>query len=225
MLSFKFSCETYQCPIIISSKRRRRRDQAASVIARRPLIAAAGDVRTAPRLGCCRGSGGNGGSGNAVVATPAAAQPKPSHLSFFLSLLASSSLCVQKLCLVGGVQLTFLPCSLSPVPSLRPRLPTSLFPLHFLLFCCSSTLFLLLFLPLPILPPLCPTDGMRSSILPVWESWFITLGVTGLFHAARGCALHYHYGADAPRRRRRSARSPSGRRSRREKRAFKRKAI
>jgi hypothetical protein len=176
MLSFKFSCETYQCPIIISSKRRRRRDQAASVIARRPLIAAAGDVRTAPRLGCCRGSGGNGGSGNAVVATPAAAQPKPSHLSFFLSLLASSSLCVQKLCLVGGVQLTFLPFSLSPVPSLRPRLPTSLFPLHFLLFCCSSTL-LLLWLPLPILPPFLPQFLRRCacSHLPVFPRFFSAL--------------------------------------------------
>ena len=35
------------------SSARRQRDQAASVTARRPLIAAAGDVRTAPRLGCC----------------------------------------------------------------------------------------------------------------------------------------------------------------------------
>ena len=138
MMSFKCLCETHQCPIIISSKprqRRRRRDQAASVIARRPLIAAAGDVRTAPRLGCCRRSGGNGGSGNTVVATPAAAQPKPSKLSFFfLSLFASRSLCVQELCLVGGCQLTFLPFSLSLVPSLLPVSPHP----SFLSLLCSS---------------------------------------------------------------------------------------
>ena len=193
-MSFKCLCETHQCPIIISSKprqRRRRRDQAASVIARRPLIAAAGDVRTAPRLSCCRRSGGNSGSGNAVVATPAAAQPKPSHLSFFSFFLASRSLCVQKLCLVGGVQLTFLPFSVSPVPSLLSRLPTSLFPLPSLLFCCSSTLFLLLFLPLPILPPFLPDFPRRCACphLPVLPRFFSSLRCVFLSPAHIGFSL------------------------------------
>ena len=138
MMSFKCLCQTHQCPIIISSKprqRRRRRDQAASVIARRPLIAAVGDVRTAPRLGCCL---------SVAAATAAAAMqwwqhrrqhsPNPPTFPFFLSLFASRSLCVQELCLVGGVQLTFLPFSLSLVPSLLPVSPHP----SFLSLLCSS---------------------------------------------------------------------------------------
>ena len=104
-------------------------------------------------------------------------QPKPSNLSFFFSLFASRSLCVQELCLVGGVQLTFLPISLSLVPSLLSRLPTSLFPLPSLLFCCPSTLFLLLFLPLPILPPFLPHVPRRCACphLPVFPRLFSAL--------------------------------------------------
>ena len=180
MMSFKCLCQTHQCPIIISSKprqRRRRRDQAASVIARRPLIAAAGDVRTAPRLGCCRRSGGNGGSGNAVVATPAAAQPKPSNLSFF-SLTFCFPFIVRAGALPGGWRSAYLftlfPLSCSFSPS---RFPTSLFPLPSLPFCCSSTLFLLLFLPLPILPPFLPHFPRRCACphLPVFPRLFSAL--------------------------------------------------
>ena len=111
MMSFKCLSETHQCAIIISSKprqRRRRRDQAASVIARRPLTAAAGDVRTAPRLGCCRRSGGNGGSGGNTAGSTA----QTSHFSFFLSLLASRSLCGRSFAWC----VTVLPFSPSPAP-------------------------------------------------------------------------------------------------------------
>jgi hypothetical protein len=129
-ISLKCLCETHQCPIIISSKprqRRRRRDQAASVIARRPLIAAAGDVRTAPRLGCCCRSGGNGGSGGNTAGSTA----QTSHFSFFFSLLASRSLCVQKFCLVR-YRFTLFPLSCSFI-----SFPVSLHP-SFQLILCSS---------------------------------------------------------------------------------------
>ena len=130
MMSFKCLCQTHQCPIIISSKprqRRRRRDQSASVIARRPLIAAAGDVRTAPRLGCCRRSGGNGGSGGNTAGSTA----QTSHFSFFISLLASRSLCVLKICLVR-YRFTLFPLSCSFI-----SFPVSLHP-SFQFILCSS---------------------------------------------------------------------------------------
>jgi hypothetical protein len=109
----------------------------------------------------------------AAVATPPAAQPKPLTFSFF-SLFLLPVHCAAEV-LPGA--LPFYPFPPLLLLSLLSRLPTSLFPINSLLFCCSSTLFLLLFLPLPILPPFLPHFPRRCACphLPVSPRFFSAL--------------------------------------------------
>ena len=109
----------------------------------------------------------------AAVATPPAAQPKPLTFPFF-SLFLLPVHCAAEV-LPGA--LPFYPFPPLLLLSLLSRLPTSLFPINSLLFCCSSTFFLLLFHPLSILSTFLPHFPRRCvcSHLPVFPRVFSAL--------------------------------------------------
>ena len=109
----------------------------------------------------------------AAVATPAAAQPKPSHLSFFSLFL----LPVHCACRSFAWWVTFLPFSLSPAPFSpfpSPHIPLST-PFAALLLLIHP--FSHPFLPLPIPPSFLPHFPRRCAYphLPVFPRVFSAL--------------------------------------------------